>query len=115
MTILTKHVTSFAPVAQHHLFGEKDIPLDIAIERNFPWQYRWISSRGKDSNMPFPVSDGSIKLSLPLNTDTISPKLEKASLTAWSLMNTENEDRHKDRFSPISERTNSFPEIKTDF
>ena len=32
---LAKHVTSFAPVAQHHLIGEKDIPLDIAIERNF--------------------------------------------------------------------------------
>ena len=25
---------SFAPVAQHHLFREKDIPLDIAMEIN---------------------------------------------------------------------------------
>ena len=60
-TILAKHVTSFAPVAQHHLFGEKDIPLDIAMERNFPRQYRWISSHGEDSTMSFPVSDESIK------------------------------------------------------
>ena len=35
--------------------------MDISMEKNFPWQYRWISSRGKDSNMFFPVSDGSIK------------------------------------------------------
>ena len=60
-TILGKHLTSFAPVAQHHLFREKDIPLDIAMERNFPRQYCWISSRGEDTNMPFPVSDESIK------------------------------------------------------
>ena len=54
-------MTSFAPVAQHYLFREKNIPLDIAMERNFPWQYHWISASGEDSNMPFPVSDGSIK------------------------------------------------------
>ena len=56
----------------------------------------------------FPFLMDLLNLCLPLNTDTASPKLERASLTAWSLIN-------KDRFSPISERTNSFPEIKTDF
>ena len=33
-TILAKHVLSFAPVAQHHLFLEKDISLDMPMERN---------------------------------------------------------------------------------
>ena len=104
-TIVAKHATSFAPVAQHHLFGEKDIPLDIAMERNFPWQYRWISSRGEDSNMSFPVSDGSIKF---VSTFEYRHYL----LVANELRE---EDGHKDSFSPISERSNSFPETKTDF
>ena len=56
-----------------------------------------------------------LNLCLPLNTDTTSPKLERASLTAMIANELRKEDGHKDRFSPISERTNSFPEIKTDF
>ena len=86
-TILAKYVTSFAPVAQHHPFREKDIPLDIAIERNFPWPYCWISPAGKILACLFPFLMDLVNLSLPLNTDTTSPKLEKASLAAWSLMN----------------------------
>ena len=113
-TILAKHVTSFAPVAQHHLFGEKDIPLDIAMERNFPWQYRWISSRGEDSNMSFPVSDGSIKF---VSTFEYRHYLSKVgeSEPHCLVTNELRENVHKDRFFPISERTNLFPETKIDF
>ena len=114
-TILAKHVTSFAPVAQHHLFGEKDIPLDIAMERNFPWQYRWISSRGEDSNMSFPVSDGSIKFVSTFEYRHYLSKVGEGKSHRLVANELRKEDGHKDRFSPISERTNSFPKIKTDF
>ena len=114
-TILAKHVTSFAPVAQHHLFGEKDIPLDIAMERNFPWQYRWISSRGEDSNMSFPVSDGSIKFVSTFEYRHCLSKVGEGKSHRLVANEQRKEDSHKDRFSPISERTNLFPEIKTDF
>ena len=106
---------SFVSVAQHHLFGKKDIPLDIAMERNFPWQYHWISSRGEDSNMSFPVSDGSIKFVSTFDYRHYLSKVgdsEPHRLVAHELRE---EDSHKDRFSPISERTNAFPETKTDF
>ena len=36
-TIFAKHVLSFVPVAQHHLFGEKNIPFEPTMEINFPW------------------------------------------------------------------------------
>ena len=114
-TILAKHVTSFAPVAQHHLFGEKDIPLDIAMERNFPWQYRWISSRGEDSNMSFPVSDGSIKFVSTFEYRHYLSKVGEGKAHRLVANELRKEDGHKDRFSPISERTSSFLEIKTDF
>ena len=35
-TIFAKHVPSFTPVAQHHLFREKGIPLYTTMEVNFP-------------------------------------------------------------------------------
>ena len=109
-------MTSFAPaVAQHHLFGEKDIPLDIDMEINFPWQYRWISSSGEDSTMSFPVSDESIKFVSTFEYRHYLSKVEESEphrLVAIELME---EDGHKDRFSSISERTSSFPETKTDF
>ena len=108
-------MTSFAPVAQHHLFGEKDIPLDIAMERNFSWQYRRISSRGEDSNMSFPVSDGSIKFVSTFEYRHYLSKVREGKSHRLVANELRKEDGHKDRFSPISERTNSFPEIKTDF
>ena len=108
-------MTSFAPVAQHHLFGEKDIPLDIDMERNFPWQYLWISSRGEDSTMPFPVSDGSIKFVSTFEYRHYISKVEESEPHRLVTNELREEDGHKDRFSPISERTSSFPETKTDF
>ena len=114
-TILAKHVTSFAPVTQHHLFGEKGIPLDNAMERNFPWQYRWISSRGEDSNMSFPVSDGSIKFASTMEYRHCLSKVGEGKSHRLVANEQRKEDGLKDRFSPISERTNSFPEIRTDF
>ena len=100
-TILAKHVTSFAPVAQHHLFGEKDIPLDIAMERNFPWQYRWISSRGEDSNMSFPVSDGSIKFVSTFEYRHYLSKVGEGKSHCLAANELRKEDGHKDRFFPF--------------
>ena len=34
---LAKHVPSFTPVVQHHLFREKDITLNTTMEINFLW------------------------------------------------------------------------------
>ena len=50
-------------VERHPLFL-----LDTTMERNFPWSYHWIYSRGDDFNMPFAVSNFSVKSILPLNT-----------------------------------------------
>ena len=64
--------------------------------------------------MSFPVSDGSIKFVSTFEYRHYLSKVEESEphrLVANELR----EDGHKDRFSPISERTNSFPEIKTDF
>ena len=89
-TTITKHVPSFAPVEQHHLFL-----LDTTMERNFPWLYHQISSRGKILTCFLSFLILLLNSCLPLNTDTPSPNLEKANLC-------------------ISERTN-FPEIQTYF
>ena len=72
---------SFAPVAQHHLFREENIPFG---------SYHWKSSiagyspAGKILTCHLPFLIFLLKLCLPLKTDTTSPKLENASLTAWS-------------------------------
>ena len=113
-TILAKHVMSFAPVAQQHFFGEKYIPLDIAMERNFSWQYHWISSRGEDSNMSFLVSDGSIKYVSTFEYRHYLPKVGESEPHRLVTNELKEEDGYKDRFSPISERTSSFLETKTD-
>ena len=108
-------MTSFAPVAQHHLFGEMDIPLDIAMERNFPWQYHWISASGEDSNMPFPVSDGSLKFVSTFEYRHYLSKVGEGESHRLVANELRKEDGHKDRFSPIFERTNLFPEKKAEF
>ena len=97
-----------------HLLGEKDIPLDIAMERNFIWQYHWISSRGEDSNMSFPVSGGSIKFASTSEYRNYLSKVGEGKSHHLATNELRKEDGHKDRLSPISEKTNSFPEIKTD-
>ena len=59
-----------------------------------------------------------LNLCLPLNlclTDTTSPKLEKLSLTAWSLMSPRKKIATKIGPFPVFERTNSFPEIQAYF
>ena len=43
-------------LARHPLFL-----LDTTMERNFSWWYHWISSVGEDFNMPFSVSNFSVK------------------------------------------------------
>ena len=65
--------------------------------------------------MSFTVSDGSIKFESTFEYRHYLSKVgenEPHRLVANKLRE---EDVHKDRFSPISERTNSFPETKTDF
>ena len=79
-TILAKHVTSFAPVAQHHLFREKDIPLDIAMEEIFLGNIAGYPPARKILTCLFSFLMDLLNLYLSLNTDTTSPKLEKASL-----------------------------------
>ena len=109
-TILAKHVTSFAPVAQHHLFDEKVIPLDIVMERHFPWQYRWIFSGGEDSSMSFPISDGSIKFVSTFEYRHYLSKVGEGESHHLVANELRKDDGHKDWFSAISERTNSFSE-----
>ena len=85
------------------------------MERNFPWEYHWISSHGEDSNISFPVSDESIKFVSTFEYRHYLSKVwenEPHRLVANELRE---DDGHKDMFSPISERTNSFPENKADF
>ena len=50
------------------------------------WQYCWIFSHRKILTCLLPFLTFLLKVCLPLEEDTTSPKLEKASLTAWSLM-----------------------------
>ena len=57
------------------------------------------------------VENFPVKFVSSLNTDKIGGD-ESHCLVTDEL---KKEDGHKDRFSPISERTNSFTEIKTDF
>ena len=71
------------------------------MERKFSWQNRWISSRGEDSNMSFPVSHGSIKF---VSTFEYRHYLSQAGEgESHRLVGNElrKEDSHKDRFSPF--------------
>ena len=58
-TMLAKHVSSFAPIAQHHLLN--DISCNAIMENNFPWQHRWIFLRGENFDKSFTVPNVSIK------------------------------------------------------
>ena len=75
---------SFAPVAQHLLFWSLWI---------LPWKEIFLGSIAgsppaeKISTCLLPFRIFLLYSCLPLNTDTTSRKLEKASLTTWSLMN----------------------------
>ena len=85
------------------------------MERNFSWQYRWISSRREDSNMLFSVSDGSIKFMSTFECRHDLSKIEEGKSHHLVTNELRKEDSHKNRFSPISERTNSFAKIKRNF
>ena len=58
--ILLRHMPSFVPVAQH-LLREKVIIFDTTMERTFLWQYSSVSFSEEHFNMPFSISDGSVK------------------------------------------------------
>ena len=57
------------------------------MEKNFLGNITRSPPTGKILTYLFPFLMNLLNLCLPLNTDTTSPKLERASLTAWSLMN----------------------------
>ena len=63
----------------------------------------------------FPVSDGSIKFASTFEYRRSLYKVGEGKSHRLAANELRKEDGHKDRFSPISERTNSFTEIKTDF
>ena len=105
---------SFAPVAQHLLFSKKNIPLDPTMEKNFPW-YRWISSRGEDLDMPFSILNFPVKFVSLFEHGHYLSKIGEGEPYYLVTNEFRKKNGHKDRFSPISERTNSFTEIKTDF
>ena len=65
--------------------------------------------------MLFHVFDGSIKFVSTFEYRHYLSKVEEGKFRPLVTNELRKEDGHKDRFSPIFERTNSFPEIKTDF
>ena len=65
--------------------------------------------------MSFPISDGSIKFVSTFEYKHHPSKVGEGKSHCLVANELRKEDGHKDRFSPISERTNLFPEIKTDF
>ena len=65
--------------------------------------------------MAFPISDESIKFMSTFEYRHYLSKVGEGESHRLVTNELRKEDGHKDRFSPISERTNSFPEIKTDF
>ena len=65
--------------------------------------------------MSFPVSDGSIKLVSTFEYRHYLSKVGEGKSHHLVANELRKVDGHKDRFSPISERTNLFAEIKIDF
>ena len=112
---LAKPLSSFASVAQHHLFRKENILLDITIERNFLRQYRWISFRGENSNMFFSVSDMSVEFMSTFKNRHDLPKIGEGKSHCLVTNELRKENSHKDRVSPISDGANSFAETQTNF
>ena len=65
--------------------------------------------------MSFPVSDGSIKFVSTFEYRHYPSKVGEGKSHRLVVNELRKRDGHKDKFSSISGRTNSFPEIKTDF
>ena len=84
------------------------------MEKNFPW-YRWISSRGEDLDMPFTILNFPVKFVSLFEHGHHLSKIGEGEPYYLVTNEFRKKNGHKDRFSPISERTNSFTEIKTDF
>ena len=78
---------SFASVAQHHLFREKTSLWILPWKEIFLGSIAGSSPAGKILTCRWPFLIPLLHLFLPLKTNTTSPKLENASLTAWSLTN----------------------------
>ena len=86
-TILAKHVTSLAPVAQHHFSAKRTSLWILSWKEIFLGNIAGSPPAGKILTCLSPFLMDLLNLCLPFNTDTTSQKMERASLTAWSLMN----------------------------
>ena len=65
--------------------------------------------------MPFTISNFSVKFVSSFEHRHYHSKIGEGELHYLVTNEHRKEDGYKDSFSPISERTNSFTEIKTDF
>ena len=65
--------------------------------------------------MPFTISNISVKFVSSLEHQHYLSKIGEDEPHYPVTNEPRKEDGHKDRFSPISERTNTFTEINTDF
>ena len=108
--ILLRHMPSFGPVAKH-LLREKVIIFDTTMERTFPWYYSWVSSPGEDFNMLFSICDVSVKSASAFEDRHYFCKIGEGKSHCLVTNEFRKKDSEKDRFSPISEKTNSFAEI----
>ena len=80
------------------------------MESDFPRQDRWILSRGEDFNMPFAISNICVEFMSTFKDSYYFSKIGKCESHCLVTNKLRKEDGHKNRLSPISERTNSFME-----
>ena len=81
------------------------------MESDFPRQYRWILSRGEDFNMLFTIPNFLVKLMSSFENRYYISKIGESESHCLVTNETRKENGHKNRFFPISDRTNSFMEI----
>ena len=79
-------MSRFAPIAQHHVFREKDTPYDTIVENNFPWQHRLIPLCGENFDMSFTIPVARIKLVSACKDRHNLSKIGESISTASSLI-----------------------------
>ena len=105
-------MASSAPVAYHHLFREEDIPCDVTMESNFPWQHLRIYSCGKDFDMPLSISDILIKFVSAFVDRHFISEIREGKFHCLVTNKLRQIDSNEGRFLPISERTDAFMKIR---
>ena len=84
--ILAKNASRVAPIAEHHLFCEKDTPSDAIMKNNFLWKHRRIPLSGENFDMSFTVPNVPIKLVSAFKHRHGLSEIGESKSTAWSLM-----------------------------